>query len=167
MIAFTLFFEYTRFGLVMRGMADNRQAAVMMGADEQRTNLGAWVLAGVGAAIAGLTLSTYSPLTLSFPDLAFLAFPAVVLGGIDSIPGALAGGILIGIVQQMAGGYISADFSTTAGFIVMLGVLLSDRPACSAAARSFVCERAHPGGLELAAAELLSPTRHDTRVASH
>jgi branched-chain amino acid transport system permease protein len=123
-IAFTLLFQYTRYGLVMRGLADNRQAAVMLGASETRANIGAWALAGAAAAIAGLTLTSYSPLGLTFPDLAMLAFPAVVLGGIDSIPGGLAGGVLIGIVQQYAGGYIDPGFGQTAGFMLMLIVLL-------------------------------------------
>src|SRR5215207_5574832 len=108
----------------MRGLADNRQAAVMMGASETRANVGAWALAGAAAAIAGLTLTSYSPLGLTFPELAMLAFPAVVLGGIDSIPGGLAGGILIGIAQQLAGGYIDPAFGQTAGFIIMLIVLM-------------------------------------------
>jgi branched-chain amino acid transport system permease protein len=123
-LACSLIFQFTRYGLVMRGIADNRQSAVMMGADERRANIGAWALAAGVAAIAGITLSSYTPLGLTYPDVAMMAFPAVVLGGIDSIPGGLVGGILIGVIQQMAGGYIDPAFGTTAGFILMLVVLL-------------------------------------------
>jgi branched-chain amino acid transport system permease protein len=123
-LAFTLLFRFTRYGLVLRGLADNRQAAVMMGADPRIANAGAWALAAAAAALAGFTLTTYSPLTLTFGDIALMAFPAVVLGGIDSIVGGLIGGILIGIVQQLAAGYIDPGFGQTAGFIVMLVVLL-------------------------------------------
>jgi len=123
-LAFTLLFRFTRYGLVMRGVADNRQSAVMMGASERVVNLGAWGLAACAAAVAGVTLTTYSPLGLTFQDWALLAFPAVVLGGIDSIPGGLAGGILIGVVQQLAAGYIDPGFGQAAGFMLMLVVLL-------------------------------------------
>lgn len=121
---FTLLFRFTRYGLVMRALASNPQAAVMMGANPAIANAGAWALAAGVAAIAGVTLTAYSPLTLTFGDIALMAFPAAVLGGIDSIPGGLLGGILIGIVQQMASGYVDPGFGQTAGFILMLLVLL-------------------------------------------
>jgi branched-chain amino acid transport system permease protein len=123
-VVFTLLFRLTRFGLMMRALADNRQAAVMVGANPDLVCAGAWGLAAAVAAIAGMTLTSYGGLNLSFGNIALLAFPAAVLGGIDSIPGALVGGILIGIVQQMAGGYINPAFGQTAGFIVMLAFLM-------------------------------------------
>jgi branched-chain amino acid transport system permease protein len=126
-IAFTLLFRFTRFGLTMRALADNRQAAVMVGANPDLVCAGAWALAAAVAAVAGMTLTSYGGLNLSFGNIALLAFPAAVLGGIDSIPGALVGGILIGIVQSMAGGYIDPAFGQTAGFMVML-IFLMVRP---------------------------------------
>jgi branched-chain amino acid transport system permease protein len=121
---FTVFFKYTRYGLTMRALADNPQAAVILGASQLRANAGAWLLAAAAAAIAGVTLTAYSPLSLTFGDIAMMAFPAVVLGGMDSIPGGLIGGIIIGLVQQFAAGYIDPGFGQTAGFIIMLVVLL-------------------------------------------
>ncbi|HVV91682.1 MAG TPA: branched-chain amino acid ABC transporter permease [Solirubrobacterales bacterium] len=123
-VVFTAVFRFTRFGLMMRALADNRQAAVMVGANPDLVSAGAWALAAAVAAIAGMTLTSYGGLNLSFGNIALLAFPAAVLGGIDSIPGALVGGVLIGIVQQLSGGYIDPAFGQTAGFIVMLIVLM-------------------------------------------
>lgn len=123
-VVFTLIFSRTRFGLVMRGLSDNRQAAVMLGANERWVSAAAWALASSAAAVAGVTLAAYVPLSLSFADVALLAFPAVVLGGIDSIPGGLLGGVIIGLVQQYSSGYIDPGFGMTSGFIIMLVVLL-------------------------------------------
>lgn len=121
---FAVIFTWTRFGLVLRGLSDNRQAAVALGANAVRVGFGAWALGGAAAALAGLTLTSYVPLSLTFGEIALLAFPAVVLGGIDSIPGALFGGVVIGLVQQYASGYVDTGFGTVAGFMVMLIVLL-------------------------------------------
>jgi branched-chain amino acid transport system permease protein len=123
-LVFALVFRFTKLGLLMRGLADNAQAAVAMGANQRAVNIAAWALAGAAAAIAGITLTSYVPLGLTFGDVALMAFPAVVLGGIDSIPGGLLGGALIGIVQQMAAAYIDPGFGLVAGFLVMLVVLL-------------------------------------------
>ncbi len=123
-LVFTLIFNYTRFGLIMRGVADNRQAAVILGASERMVSTGAWALATAAAAVAGVTLTSYVPLGLTFGDIALMAFPAVVIGGIDSVPGGLVGGVLVGVVQQMAAAYIDPGIGLTAGFTVMLVVLL-------------------------------------------
>jgi branched-chain amino acid transport system permease protein len=76
------------------------------------------------AAIAGIIIGTYSGVTTGISDVGLAAFPAAVVGGFGSIPGALLGGLIIGFVQEASTFYISPAFAAAAVYIVLLAVLL-------------------------------------------
>lgn len=100
--AFVLFFRFTSVGLAMRATAENQKLAQAVGL-RVRVILGvAWAIAALLAATAGVLQGGATTLSLNLPLLALRAFPAVLLGGLESVPGALVGGLVIGLVQEYA-----------------------------------------------------------------
>lgn len=98
--AFVLFFRYTNVGLAMRATAENQQLAQSVGLRVRFVLAVAWGIAALLAATAGIVQAGASSLSLNMPLLALRAFPAVLLGGLESISGAMVGGIVIGLVQE-------------------------------------------------------------------
>jgi branched-chain amino acid transport system permease protein len=97
------FLKFTDYGLAMRGAADNRRAAALMGIDPDAATSAAWILGGATAALAGILLGTASslhPINLSL--LAIPAFVAALIGGMGSLPGALVGAGIVGVAQGLA-----------------------------------------------------------------
>lgn len=97
------FLKFTDYGLAMRGTADNRRAAALMGIDPDLATSAAWILGGATAALAGILLgaaTTVHPVVLSLQ--AIPAFVAALIGGMGSLPGALAGAGIVGIAQGLA-----------------------------------------------------------------
>ena len=118
------FFRFTRLGIAMQATSQNMLAAYYMGIPVKRMFSLIWSLCAAVACAAGVLLA---PITLIHANLGFLgikAFPAAVLGGFGSIPGAVAGGIVIGIVESMSGFYLPEGFKDVAAYIVVLAVLL-------------------------------------------
>lgn len=99
---FFLFFRFTNVGLAMRAMAEDQQLAQSVGMRVRIILAMAWAIAALLAATAGILQGGASNLSLNLPLLALAAFPAVILGGLDSIGGALIGGIIIGLVSEWA-----------------------------------------------------------------
>ena len=83
---------------------------------------------GVGAAVAGAAAVLMAPLTLLYPDIGFVlfikAFAAAVLGGLTSVAGAIVGGLIIGVIEQLAAGYIHTSMQEVAAFIVIIIVMV-------------------------------------------
>lgn len=98
-ILISAFFRFTRTGLAMRGTSEDHELAQSIGLRIQRIFGMSWALAGAVAAAAGILLATSSGLDLSLAVVVLAAFPAVLLGGLESIPGAIAGGLIIGLAQ--------------------------------------------------------------------
>lgn len=125
MIIFALFFKLTRAGSFMRATADNPKAAKLVGLRTDRIYMYTF---GVGSAVAAAAAVLMAPLTLLYPDIGFMlfikAFAAAVLGGLTSIPGAVVGGFLIGIIEQLAAGYMHTAMQEVAAFIVIMVVLV-------------------------------------------
>ena len=125
MVVFALFFKLTRAGSFMRATADNPKAAKLVGLRTDRVYMYTF---GVGAAVAAAAAVLMAPLTLLYPDIGFMlfikAFAAAVLGGLTSILGAVVGGFLIGIIEQLAAGYIHTAMQEVAAFIVIMIVLI-------------------------------------------
>ncbi len=118
------FFRFTRVGIAMQATSQNMLAAYYMGIPVKRMFSLVWGLSAAVACSAGLLLA---PITLIHSNLGFLgikAFPAAVLGGFGSIPGALAGGIVIGVVESLSGFYLPAGIKDVSAYIVLLLVLL-------------------------------------------
>lgn len=125
-------FRYTAWGLSMRAASEDREAAALMGVSMKRVQLVAWCVAGALAAVAAvfLTAAPTSGLDRTTGQIALKAFPAAVLGGIDSAPGALVGALMIGLAEALAAGYqseldvLGGGVSGIAPYIVMILVLL-------------------------------------------
>ena len=126
MIALTWFTGSTRTGKAMRAVSEDRDAAQLMGINVNQTISTTFAIGSALAAVAGVllcsTVPTLTPTTGSMPGIR--AFTAAVLGGIGSIPGAMLGGILIGIIETFAKAYISTQFSDAVVFSVLVIILL-------------------------------------------
>ncbi len=104
--AFWLFNRHSRYGLAMRAAASDPEAALSVGISLRRVHAVAWGLAGLVACVGGVFLGGYpNSVSPQISDVALLAFPAIILGGIDSTTGAVTGGFIIGIVQELTAGY--------------------------------------------------------------
>ena len=106
LVAFTWFFQRTRWGLAMQATADDQMAALSLGVSAKLVYAIAWAIAFMAAGVGGIFLGIINGLNVSVSFLGLLVLPAVVLGGLNSVPGAIVGGVLIGILQNLAGGYL-------------------------------------------------------------
>ena len=126
MVALTLFTGKTRMGKAMRAVSEDRAAAQLMGINVNNTISMTFAIGSALAAVAGVllcsTVPTLQPTTGSMPGIR--AFTAAVFGGIGSIPGAMLGGILLGIIETMTKAYLSTQFSDAIVFLVLIIVLL-------------------------------------------
>ena len=126
MIGLTLFTNRTRMGKAMRAVSEDRDAAQLMGINVNQTISVTFAIGSALAAVAGVLLCSASPAlrptTGSMPGIR--AFTAAVFGGIGSIPGAMLGGLLLGIIEELCKGLISTQFSDAIVFGVLIIVLL-------------------------------------------
>lgn len=120
-----LFFNRTTLGTAMRASSENMLAAYYMGIPVKRVVSIVWAISAAVAGTAGVLLA---PITFIHSNVGLVlglkAFPAAVLGGFGSIPGALVGGVLIGVIESMAGFYLPQGWKDVAPYIVLLAVLL-------------------------------------------
>ncbi|MBA3742646.1 branched-chain amino acid ABC transporter permease [Sporichthya sp.] len=125
---FFLAFRLTGWGVAMRAQAENREAAALMGIRRGRVTAAAWVIGGVLAGVAVLFLATQdfsgSGLSRGTHAIALVAFPAAIIGGLDSTEGAIVGGAIVGLTEALSAQYISFEFSKVAVYVVMLTVLI-------------------------------------------
>lgn len=125
MLMFAVFFKRTRVGKVMQATAENPTACYLVGIRVERVYTWTW---GAGAAVAGAAAVLMAPLTLITPDigtnLLIKAFAATILGGLGSMPGAVVGGFLVGLIESFASGYIDTSLQEIAAFIVIMFVLV-------------------------------------------
>ncbi|MBM4440711.1 MAG: branched-chain amino acid ABC transporter permease [Candidatus Rokubacteria bacterium] len=103
---FGWFFLKSRKGIAMRAVADNQQVAMAMGINVERYFGLAWAMAGVVSALGGVLWGNLLGVDVNLALVGFKVFPVVILGGLDSIPGAIVGGLIVGIVENVAAGYI-------------------------------------------------------------
>jgi branched-chain amino acid transport system permease protein len=117
-------FKYSKLGMAMQASSQNQLAAYYMGIPVKTLNGLVWGLAAAVAAIAGLLLA---PITFVHANMGFIglkAFPAAVVGGFTSLPGAIVGGLVIGIVESLSGFYLPDGFKDTAPYVVVLIMLM-------------------------------------------
>ncbi len=124
MITFGLFFRFTSAGLLMRAAADSHEAATISGVRVDAMNRLAWAIGFTLAAIGGLFLGQLQIVSTELESIGLLALPAVVIGGLQSIPGAILGGLLVGIIEQLASTYISPKSSDVVIYALLLAILL-------------------------------------------
>ena len=125
------FLRMTRYGLAMRAVALDQEASMAQGVSVGKVFALSWALAGGLAAIAGAFVGTGSGIDQTTYIVAFSALPAIILGGIDSIGGAVVGGLGVGLVQSLVAGYqpdvapwLGANFQVVTPYLLMLAVLL-------------------------------------------
>jgi branched-chain amino acid transport system permease protein len=107
LLVFVAFFQWTRWGLSMQATADDEMAALSLGVSAKRVYALAWAIACMASAVGGTLLGNINGLNISISYLGLLVLPAVVLGGLNSIPGAIVGGLAIGILQNLSDAYLS------------------------------------------------------------
>ena len=122
--AFTIFFRKSRHGIAMRAVADDQQAAMTMGISVRRIFALAWVLAAVSALIAGVLLADITAVDQNLAAFGLMVFPVVILGGLDSVPGTIIGGLTIGLLSQFVSGYLDPGLATVIPYIVLVLILL-------------------------------------------
>ena len=126
---FFLLFRFSRIGVAMRATAVDQEAALAQGISVRRVFAASWAISGVVAAIAGVTLAAGpAKLSLDIRDIALAAFPAMILGGLDSPHGAVIGGLVLGISQNLTAGYqpefLGAGFPQVMPYLLMIVILL-------------------------------------------
>jgi branched-chain amino acid transport system permease protein len=129
-VAFMLFFRLTRTGLAMRATAEDHELARSVGIKVQRVFGLSWAIAGIIATLGGVLLASQVGVSLSLSTVVLVAFPAVLLGGLDSFPGAIVGGIIIGLVAALAQASKVIEVRNAAEIVpyVLLLIVLIIRP---------------------------------------
>jgi branched-chain amino acid transport system permease protein len=124
---FTWFFLKSRMGIAMRAVADNQQVAMAMGINVERYFAIAWAMAGVVSALGGIIWGSMLGVDTQLSLIGLKVFPVVILGGLDSIVGAVVGGLIVGVVESIAAGYLdpyvgggTKDFAPYVLMILML-----------------------------------------------
>ena len=125
MLVFFVFFKATRAGKWMQATASNPKAATLVGIRVSQVYMYTFA---VGAAVAGAAAVLMAPLTLLYPDIGFVlfvkGFAAAVLGGLTSVPGAILGGLLVGVLEQLTAGFIHTTLQDVSAFIVIMFALI-------------------------------------------
>ncbi len=106
LVAFAWFFRKSRMGIAMRAVANDQQAAMAVGINVRLVFALSWAIAGLTAAIGGVMWGSMLGVDTQLALIGLKVFPAVILGGLDSVPGAVAGGLIIGAVESVAAGYV-------------------------------------------------------------
>ena len=119
-----LFFSKTRLGVAMQASSQNQLAAYYMGIPVRRVFSLIWAISAGVAAVAGILLSPVSMIDVNMGFLGIKAFAAAVIGGFGSIPGALVGGVIVGVVEQLAGYFLPAGFQEVSANVVLLAMLI-------------------------------------------
>jgi branched-chain amino acid transport system permease protein len=129
--ALFLFFRYTRMGLAMRAAAYDQEAALAQGVSVGAVFATSWAIAGALAAVGGTFAAVGSSVDSTLWIIALVALPVIILGGLDSLPGAVLGGLLVGVLQEFVARYqytfpewLGGNASIITPYVVMLLVLL-------------------------------------------
>ena len=117
-------FRYSKLGVAMQAASQNQLAAYYMGIPVRRLNGIAWGLAAAVASIAGLLLAPITFVHANMGLIGLKAFPAAVVGGFGSLPGAIVGGLAIGIIESLSGFYLPDGFKDIAAYVVVLLMLV-------------------------------------------
>lgn len=125
LIIFGLFFKYSSQGIYMRSVADNQPAAQSLGVHVKRVFALSWAIAFLVAAMSGIVLGIINGINVhELSAIGLKVFPVVILGGLDSIGGAILGGLIIGVIETFTGGYISTSLQEVVPYIVLVIILM-------------------------------------------
>jgi branched-chain amino acid transport system permease protein len=119
-----IFFKYTRIGIAMQATAQNQLGSYLMGVNVERIFGLVWGISCMAAAIAGILLAPIIFLNHNMGFIGIKAFPAAIIGGFGSIPGAVVGGLILGVSESMAGIYLPTGFKDVFASLILLIVLM-------------------------------------------
>ena len=123
-IGLYLMFRFSKIGIAMQAVSQNQLAAYYMGIPVKQLNGLVWGLAAAVAAIAGLLLAPMSFVHANMGFIGLKAFPAAVIGGFGSLPGAIVGGLIIGVVESLSGFYLPIGIKDISAYVVVLLMLM-------------------------------------------
>jgi len=127
-ILFVLFFRYSKWGLDMRAVAEDHQAAMCMGISTKIVFMMAWMISTVLAYIGGVLLGSVNGVSTTLNQIAGNCFPVVLLGGLESIPGVLIAGLIVGVLEYLSGQYldpiVGASTREIVPYIILILVLI-------------------------------------------
>jgi len=119
------FFKHTSQGIFMRSVADNQRAALALGVHVRRIFALSWAIAALVAGMSGIVLGVLNGVNVhELSAIGLKVFPVVILGGLDSIAGAIVGGIIIGLLESFTGGYLSPSLRDVVPYLVLVGILM-------------------------------------------
>lgn len=122
---FGVFFKYSSHGIYMRSVADHQPAALSLGVHVRRVFALSWAIASVVCAMSGIVLGIMQGINVhELSAVGLKVFPVVILGGLDSIGGAIMGGVIIGLLETFTGGYLSTSLREVIPYIVLVLILL-------------------------------------------
>jgi branched-chain amino acid transport system permease protein len=125
---FTLFFTFSRMGIAMRAAADDQQAALSMGISVKMVFAVTWAISAIVSSVGGVLLGNINGVNSSLALIGLKVLPVALLGGLDSIPGAILGGFIIGILESLAGGYLDpilgGGVKEVVPFVVLVLILM-------------------------------------------
>ncbi|MBW1680805.1 MAG: branched-chain amino acid ABC transporter permease [Deltaproteobacteria bacterium] len=125
LIVFGFFFKYSNQGIYMRSVADNQPAALSLGVHVRRVFALSWAIAFLVAAMSGIVLGIINGINVhELSAIGLKVFPVVILGGLDSIGGAILGGVIIGLLETFTGGYISTSLREVVPYIALVIILM-------------------------------------------
>jgi branched-chain amino acid transport system permease protein len=125
LLLFGLFFKYSSQGIYMRSVADNQPAALSLGVHVRRVFALSWAIAALVAGISGIILGLINGINVhELSSIGLKVFPVVILGGLDSISGAIIGGIIIGLLESMTGGYLSPSLRDVIPYVALVAILM-------------------------------------------
>lgn len=122
---FGFFFKYSSQGIYMRSVADNQTASLSLGVNVRRVFALSWAIAALVAGMSGIVLGIINGINVhDLSSVGLKVFPVVILGGLDSIGGAIIGGLIIGLLETFTGGYLSPSLRDVVPYIVLVFILL-------------------------------------------
>ena len=125
LLLFGLFFKYSSQGIYMRSVADNQPAALSLGVHVRRVFALSWAIAALVCGMSGIILGIINGINVhELSAIGLKVFPVVILGGLESIGGAILGGVVIGLLETFTGGYISTSLREVVPYVVLVFILL-------------------------------------------
>jgi len=125
LVIFGFFFKYSSQGIYMRSVADNQPAALSLGVHVRRVFALSWAIAALVCAMSGIVLGIINGVNVhNLTSVGLKVFPVVILGGLDSIGGAILGGVIIGLLETFTGGYVSTSLREVIPYIVLVFILM-------------------------------------------
>jgi branched-chain amino acid transport system permease protein len=125
LLIFGMFFKYSSQGIYMRSVADNQPAALSLGVHVRRVFALSWAIAALVCAMSGIVLGIINGVNVhNLSVIGLKVFPVVILGGLDSIGGAILGGVIIGVLETFTGGYVSTSLREIIPYVVLVFILM-------------------------------------------